>query len=68
MGWFGPEGTAVPDKTEAALRAILPQKYWKRINALLVRYGQLVCRPVSPRCSRCVVGRWCSRTGVGKTR
>jgi endonuclease-3 len=68
MGWFGPEGTAAPDKTEAALRGILPQKYWKRINALLVRYGQLICRPVSPYCSRCVISGWCSKHRVGKTR
>ncbi|MDR0388169.1 MAG: endonuclease III [Treponema sp.] len=68
MGWFGPEGTAAPDETEAALRAVLPKKYWRRINTLLVRYGQIVCRPVSPFCSRCVVGGWCSGYGVGKTR
>jgi endonuclease-3 len=68
LGWFGPEGTAAPDKTEEALRAILPRKYWKRINALLVRYGQLVCRPVSPHCSRCIVGGYCPRNGVGKSR
>jgi endonuclease-3 len=68
MGWFGPEGTAAPDKTEAALRGILPKKYWKRINALLVRYGQLICRPVSPYCSRCVISGWCSGYGVSRTR
>lgn len=68
MGWFGPDGTAAPDKTEAALRDILPKKYWKRINALLVRYGQIICRPVSPFCSRCIISIWCSRYGVGKTR
>ncbi|MDR2070751.1 MAG: endonuclease III [Treponema sp.] len=68
MGWFGPEGTSAPDKTEAALRCILPKKYWKRINALLVRYGQIICRPVSPFCSRCVISGWCPRYRVGKTR
>jgi endonuclease-3 len=68
MGWFGPKGTAAPDKTEAVLRAVLPQKYWKRINALLVRYGQLICRPVSPYCSRCIISGWCSGYGVGRTR
>jgi endonuclease-3 len=68
LGWFGPQGTAVPDKTEAALRDILPKKYWQRINALLVRYGQRVCRPVSPFCSRCVIDGRCARMGVGKSR
>jgi endonuclease-3 len=68
LGWFGPQGTAVPDKTEAALRDILPKKYWQRINALLGRYGQQVCRPVSPLCSRCVIDGCCARMGVGKSR
>jgi endonuclease-3 len=68
VGWFGPEGTAAPDKTEAALSAILPKRYWKRINTLLVRYGQILCRPVSPYCSRCVISIWCLKYGVGKTR
>jgi endonuclease-3 len=68
LGWFDPEGTAAPDKTEEALRAILPRKYWKRINTLLVRYGQFVCRPVSPHCSRCVISGYCARNGVGKSR
>jgi endonuclease-3 len=68
MGWFGPAGTDAPDKTEAALRDMLPKKYWKRINALLVRYGQIICRPVSPFCSRCAISSWCPRQGVGKTR
>ncbi|MDR0376519.1 MAG: endonuclease III [Spirochaetaceae bacterium] len=68
MGWFGPEGTSAPDKTEAALRAILPKKYWRRINMFLVRYGQTICRPISPHCSRCVVSAWCSKAGVGKSR
>jgi endonuclease-3 len=68
MGWFGAEGTAAPDKTEAALRGILPKKYWKRINTLLVRYGQVICRPISPYCSRCVISDWCSGYGVDRTR
>jgi endonuclease-3 len=68
LGWFGPEGTAAPEKTEEALRIILPQQHWKRINALLVRYGQLICRPISPHCSRCVISKWCPRNGVDKSR
>ncbi|AEF82183.1 endonuclease III domain-containing protein [Leadbettera azotonutricia] len=65
MGWVE---TEVPDKTEAELREILPKRYWKRINALLVLYGQNVCRPVSPFCSRCPLAKHCKRRGVGKAR
>jgi endonuclease-3 len=68
LGWTGPEGTASPEKTEAALRAALPKKYWSRVNALLVRYGQEICRPISPWCSRCLTASWCPRLGVTKSR
>jgi endonuclease-3 len=64
-GWVT---TKTPEETETALRQALPQKYWKPINALLVLYGQNVCRPVSPYCSRCVITGFCRRTGVGKSR
>ena len=64
-GWIS---TATPDKTESALRETLPKKYWKRINGLLVLYGQNVCRPQSPFCSRCVIGSHCLRLGVDRSR
>jgi endonuclease-3 len=65
MGWVE---TGSPEKTETALREILPRKYWKRINALLVMYGQRICRPVSPFCSRCLIARFCPRRGVERSR
>jgi endonuclease-3 len=64
-GWISAKD---PDRTEAALRASLPKAYWKRINALLVLYGQRVCRPVSPFCSRCAITDHCRRIGVGRAR
>ena len=57
-----------PEETEMILRNILPKKFWKTINPLLVLYGQQVCRPVSPLCSRCVMASHCRRTGVVKSR
>jgi endonuclease-3 len=64
-GWVS---TKTPDETETALRICLPKKYWKRINALLVLYGQQLCRPVSPFCSRCVIEKHCARNGLEKSR
>jgi len=64
-GWLS---TKTPEETEMTLREILPKKYWKGINALLVLYGQNLCRPVSPWCSRCVISAHCQRTEVGKSR
>jgi endonuclease-3 len=64
-GWVS---TKNPEETEMSLRRDLPQQYWKGINALLVLYGQNLCRPVSPFCSRCVIHRYCRRIGVEKSR
>jgi endonuclease-3 len=64
-GWLNSKN---PEETEMTLRKILPRQYWKRINYLLVLYGQKLCRPVSPFCSQCVIRRHCSRNGVAKSR
>ncbi len=60
--------TVSPEKTEQALREKLPRKFWKEYNALLVLWGQNVCRPVSPKCSACPVSPWCGRVGVRESR
>jgi len=64
-GWLG---SGNPEETEMILRQILPRNYWKEINPLLVLYGQNVCRPVSPFCSRCVIREHCARRGVAVSR
>jgi endonuclease-3 len=60
--------TRTPAETEYALRAVLPKRHWIEINDLLVMYGQTVCAPVSPWCSRCTVARDCGRVGVARSR
>ncbi len=60
--------TKTPDQTEFALRKILPKRYWINYNDLLVSYGQNLCRPISPYCSRCVIREMCERVGVGTSR
>jgi endonuclease-3 len=64
-GWVS---TKTPEQTESTLREILPRKYWKGINSLLVLYGQNICRPLSPYCSRCVITKHCKRIEVGRRR
>jgi endonuclease-3 len=64
-GWVE---TKTPEETEMELRRILPRPYWKGINALLVLYGQRVCRPQSPFCSRCKIALHCRRRGVDRSR
>lgn len=60
--------TKNPDETEMRLRDILPQRYWKRINDCLVPYGQNLCVPISPYCSRCRLIEYCDRVNVKKSR
>ena len=60
--------TPTPEKTEFALRDKLPRKYWVQYNELLVAFGQVLCRPISPWCSRCPVVDMCPGIAVKKTR
>jgi len=60
--------TTTPEKTETALRAKLPKRYWIEYNNLLVNFGQHLCRPISPQCSACPVKNYCRQIGVGVRR
>jgi endonuclease-3 len=60
--------TATPEKSEAALRQVLPRPYWIEYNSILVAFGQTICQPVSPWCSRCPVSRFCPRISVVRSR
>ena len=60
--------TRTPEETEKALRARLPKRYWITFNDLLVPYGQNLCQPVSPFCSRCKLIDMCDRVGITKSR
>lgn len=44
--------TESPENTEMELRKKLPKNYWKKINNLLVVFGQETCSPI-PKCDRC---------------
>ncbi len=63
---FGLIQTRTPLDSEMALRALLPQRYWKTWNRYLVSLGQTRCRPVGPRCGDCPLATWCQRVGVQK--
>ena len=62
---LGLVATANPTETEFALMEVLPRRYWIGYNELLVRFGQQICKPISPHCSRCPVRTKCPRVGVG---
>ena len=65
---FGYVETKTPDQTEMALREKLPTKYWIEYNDLLVTWGQNICKPISPLCSKCAIISYCHRLGVTKSR
>ncbi len=65
LGWVQ---TKMPEQTEMALRENLPQRYWIAINDQLVTFGQNICRPVSPWCSKCPLEKSCPKIGVVRKR
>lgn len=60
--------TKTPKQTERALKEILPKKYWIEFNRLIVMWGQNICTPISPFCSKCGIYSLCERKGVTKHR
>ncbi len=65
---WGLVAAATPDKTEAALRKVLPPRHWIDYNTILVAFGQTICQPVSPWCSRCPIESYCPKIGVVRSR
>ncbi len=64
MNIWGYVNTKTPLQTEMALRDKLPQRYWIRINSILVAFGQGTCKPRLPHCDRCVLADLCPKNGV----
>lgn len=65
MGWVE---TKTPEQTEKDLMGIMPRRFWIPLNELLVRYGQLICTPISPFCSKCPEEERCPKMGVKRSR
>ncbi len=65
---WGYVSTQSPDETEMRLRQVLPKQYWRVINDYLVPYGQFICTPIGPFCSRCRLETYCEKIGVRKSR
>ena len=65
LGWVK---TKTPQKTEIELKKILPKKYWKDFNDIFVTFGQNICLPTSPFCSKCVINIYCPKIGVARSR
>ena len=53
--------TKTPLETEMSLRKILAKKYWIKINTYLVRFGQIQCKPINPKCDVCIIQDYCQK-------
>lgn len=51
--------TEIPEETEIELAKIAKKEYWLQINEYFVRFGQLICKPVNPRCNICLFNNEC---------
>jgi endonuclease III len=60
--------TKTVEQTERALQELLPKKYWIEWNPLIVTWGQNICTPLSPWCSRCAISNLCDRVRVTNSR
>jgi endonuclease III len=65
---WGYVDTKNPHETEMALREKLPKEHWNIINHYLVAFGQNLCTPISPHCSKCPISKYCKRIGVQTSR
>ena len=65
LGWIK---TKSPHETEIELKKIIPKKYWNDFNDLFVTFGQKICVPISPFCSKCPIERFCIKISVKNSR
>ena len=64
MNIWGYVKTRTPLETEMALRRKLPKKYWKKVNRVLVAFGQGKCKPIAPHCDECIIEADCAKINV----
>ncbi|MDG6217879.1 MAG: endonuclease III [Candidatus Thermoplasmatota archaeon] len=65
LGWIS---TRTPEETEEQLKTILPLRYWKIFNHLFVMFGQTICTPLAPYCSKCPIHAYCLKENLIKHR
>ncbi|KAG1174983.1 hypothetical protein G6F70_004412 [Rhizopus microsporus] len=63
LGWVR---TKNPEETRLSLQSWLPKDKWRKINPIMVGYGQIVCLPQKPRCDKCPVNEYCPSSEVKK--
>ncbi len=48
-----------PDKIEADIKALLPEKYWTNSSHWLQAHGRRICIARRPKCNECIIAQYC---------
>lgn len=56
LGWVN---TKTPIQTMKSLEELLPKEKWADVNEMLVGFGQMKCKPITPQCKDCDVRFQC---------
>ena len=48
-----------PEETEQELMRIVDRRDWLPLNEVFVKFGQLICKPIGPKCSICPLNDRC---------
>lgn len=57
--------TKTPEETEERLTSIVDKSDWLPLNEVFVKFGQLICKPIGPKCPTCPLTdrcRWYEKT------
>jgi endonuclease-3 len=65
IGWIS---TKTPEQSEIELKKIIPERFWDEFNHLFVKFGQTICVPISPFCSKCPIKKFCKQVNIQKKR
>ncbi|HOA16680.1 MAG TPA: endonuclease III [Fervidobacterium sp.] len=56
LGWVT---TKMPEQTEEALKKLLDPNLWGPINGSMVEFGKNICKPIAPKCDKCILNSCC---------
>ncbi|HLE65321.1 MAG TPA: endonuclease III, partial [Candidatus Bathyarchaeia archaeon] len=56
---IGVVNTKTPEDTEMELTRIVEKRDWLDLNDVFVKFGQLVCKPIGPKCPVCPLNDRC---------
>lgn len=56
---IGVVNTDSPDETEKELVRIVDKRDWLELNEVFVKFGQMICKPIGPKCPECPLTSRC---------